>query len=158
MFCVVLEPYRFQQKAQGNLTVAQKCLCMQSGQQHIRSFSAVLCCHHTQETMNACVELHHRLIRDLLRQHCGYESATEGDSFIAAFHSPTDALAFSTALQLALRNAHWPQGLLDHTSAAPVWAVQVRPDTNQPNVFYGCLSCSPRLRCLCCTQLADFDI
>lgn len=31
-----------------------------------------------QEIMNNAIELHHALIRDLLKQHCGYESATEG--------------------------------------------------------------------------------
>ncbi len=42
--------------------------------------------------MNRALELHHRLVRSLLDGHAGYESATEGDSFILAFHTPLDAV------------------------------------------------------------------
>lgn len=36
--------------------------------------------------------LHHQVVRRLLLQHAGYESATEGDSFILAFHNATQAV------------------------------------------------------------------
>ncbi len=45
--------------------------------------------------MNAVMDLHHKLVRKLLDQHGGYESDTEGDSFIVAFASPWGALAFA---------------------------------------------------------------
>lgn len=77
--------------------------------------------------MNAAIDLHHRLIRDLLRHHFGYESATEGDSFIAAFHTPSDAVAFSCALQLRLLEEPWPQALLEHPSGAAVWVASQQP-------------------------------
>ena len=35
--------------------------------------------------MDISLKLHHRLLRQLVRKYGGYESATEGDSFIIAF-------------------------------------------------------------------------
>ncbi|GFH07643.1 guanylate cyclase domain-containing protein [Haematococcus lacustris] len=43
------------------------------------------------EVMDACMRIAERIIRDLLAAHQGYESATEGDAFLCAFHSPLDA-------------------------------------------------------------------
>ncbi len=48
-----------------------------------------------QDVMNGVMDLHHKLMRKLLVQHGGYESDTEGDSFIVAFATPWDALAFA---------------------------------------------------------------
>ncbi len=48
-----------------------------------------------QELMNQVLDMHHKLMRKVLLQHGGYESDTEGDSFIVAFASPWDALAFA---------------------------------------------------------------
>ncbi len=45
--------------------------------------------------MNQVLDMHHKLMRKVLLQHGGYESDTEGDSFIVAFASPWDALAFA---------------------------------------------------------------
>ncbi|PNW84895.1 hypothetical protein CHLRE_03g162900v5 [Chlamydomonas reinhardtii] len=66
------------------------------------------------ECMDAALKLHHRVIRQLLLQHSGYESATEGDSFILAFHRPLDALLFAAEAQQALLDAVWPVQLLQH--------------------------------------------
>ncbi|GFH25639.1 guanylate cyclase domain-containing protein, partial [Haematococcus lacustris] len=46
------------------------------------------------EVMDACMRIAERIIRDLLAAHQGYESATEGDAFLCAFHSPLDAVLF----------------------------------------------------------------
>ena len=35
--------------------------------------------------------------------HQGYESGTEGDSFVLAFHNATDAVACSHAIQVGLQ-------------------------------------------------------
>ncbi len=48
-----------------------------------------------QEVMDVALGLHHALARQLLAKHGGFESATEGDSFILAFHTPADALGFA---------------------------------------------------------------
>jgi hypothetical protein len=50
--------------------------------------------------MDAAVKKHHQIIRKQLQKHNGYESATEGDSFILAFHSPVDAVCFSLRVQV----------------------------------------------------------
>ncbi len=52
-----------------------------------------------QDVMNGVMDLHHKLMRKLLVQHGGYESDTEGDSFIVAFATPWDALAFAQVRQ-----------------------------------------------------------
>jgi hypothetical protein len=61
--------------------------------------------------MEAVLGVHHGTLQQLLEAHRGYESATEGDSFILAF----DALAYAVAAQKALLEADWPQELLDHS-------------------------------------------
>jgi class 3 adenylate cyclase len=63
--------------------------------------------------MEEVLRVHHVTLRSLLDKHNGYESATEGDSFILAFHSPSDALAYSIEAQQALLLAPWPQEFLD---------------------------------------------
>src|SRR4051812_17065438 len=49
--------------------------------------------------MDEAVRLHTVCMRRLILAHHGYESATEGDAFIIAFHTPVAALAFSVQLQ-----------------------------------------------------------
>ncbi|GLI64664.1 hypothetical protein VaNZ11_007992 [Volvox africanus] len=71
-------------------------------------------------TMDAALQLHHACIRQLLEEYDGYESATEGDSFIVAFASPASATAFAASCQLALLEADWPQELLQHPDGAMV--------------------------------------
>ncbi|KAL6750953.1 hypothetical protein V8C86DRAFT_758078 [Haematococcus lacustris] len=70
------------------------------------------------EVMDACMRIAERIIRDLLAAHQGYESATEGDAFLCAFHSPLDAVLFCLKLQDALLHATWPQELL-HCPGVP---------------------------------------
>ncbi|MEW5319057.1 MAG: hypothetical protein WDW38_010233 [Sanguina aurantia] len=64
------------------------------------------------EVMDRCLSLHNELVRKVMRRHHGHESATEGDSFIMAFHSAALAAAFAVELQLELLEIHWPLELL----------------------------------------------
>ncbi|KAG2450079.1 hypothetical protein HYH02_000183, partial [Chlamydomonas schloesseri] len=77
------------------------------------------------EAMDSAVKLHHRVIRELLLPHHGYETATEGDSFLLAFHKPDSALGFALAAQSALLSADWPAELLSSPYAA---TLRVRHD------------------------------
>ncbi|KAG2433417.1 hypothetical protein HXX76_008475 [Chlamydomonas incerta] len=70
--------------------------------------------------MDIVLKLHHGIIRSVLSEYDGYESATEGDSFIVAFTSPSAALDFATSCQVALIKADWPPALLDHPDGAPL--------------------------------------
>ena len=63
--------------------------------------------------MKEVLGVHHSTLQQLLETFRGYESATEGDSFILAFHCPSDALAYADAAQKALLQAAWPQEMLD---------------------------------------------
>ncbi len=45
--------------------------------------------------MNKALNLHNKLVHELLSKHNGHEAAMEGDSVTAAFGSPWDALAFA---------------------------------------------------------------
>ncbi|GFR47039.1 hypothetical protein Agub_g8724 [Astrephomene gubernaculifera] len=72
--------------------------------------------------MDAALKTHHTVVRELLRAHHGYESATEGDSFILAFHTPHHAVSFCLAAQQALLEAPWPRELLDHAPLPPAAA------------------------------------
>ncbi|GFH24554.1 guanylate cyclase domain-containing protein, partial [Haematococcus lacustris] len=52
--------------------------------------------------MDETLREHHACIRQVLLKHNGYESATEGDSFLLAFHCPEDALLFALECQAAV--------------------------------------------------------
>ncbi len=54
------------------------------------------------QVMDVALRLHHACIRSVLLRHNGYESATEGDSFVLAFHGPVDAARFALTAQLQL--------------------------------------------------------
>ena len=74
--------------------------------------------------MDTAMHVHDATMRMLLSAHGGYESATEGDSFIVAFHAPEDAVAYAVAAQEALLVADWPERLLAHPDAC---AERARP-------------------------------
>ncbi len=57
--------------------------------------------------MDAALLTHHACVRRVLSAHGGYESGTEGDSFILAFYSPASAVAFAAHMQLALLGEDW---------------------------------------------------
>ncbi|KAG2482375.1 hypothetical protein HYH03_018695 [Edaphochlamys debaryana] len=73
--------------------------------------------------MDAALRLHAQLVRGLLVHHGGYESCTEGDSFVCAFAAPVKALAFSIQLQTGLTQLAWPQPLLDHPCGCELYVV-----------------------------------
>ncbi|KAJ9532988.1 hypothetical protein QJQ45_018070, partial [Haematococcus lacustris] len=50
------------------------------------------------------------------------KSATEGDAFILAFHTPSHALHWAQAFQQGLLHLAWPEQLLQLEAGAPVWA------------------------------------
>ncbi|GIL48312.1 hypothetical protein Vafri_4593 [Volvox africanus] len=95
------------------------------------------------EVMDSAVKLHHRVMRELLLKHSGYESATEGDSFILAFHRPDRALGFALAAQEALLAADWPPDLLASPHAAPI---VVRRDATAAAAVGASLATPPVLR------------
>ncbi|KAG2436425.1 hypothetical protein HXX76_006729 [Chlamydomonas incerta] len=73
------------------------------------------------DVMSRALQLHHACIRHLVVEHHGYESATEGDSFILAFQTVKHAVAFATELQSQLLVLPWPQELLMDKTCMPVY-------------------------------------
>ncbi len=65
------------------------------------------------EVMRHALDIHDRLLRKLLAEHEGYEFSAEGDALKVAFSSALNAVRFSLAVQLALQEADWPEGLED---------------------------------------------
>ncbi|KAG2493636.1 hypothetical protein HYH03_008153 [Edaphochlamys debaryana] len=72
--------------------------------------------------MGNALQEHHRCLRRVLVRHRGYESATEGDSFVLAFFCPQAALAFALEAQAELLEADWPNELLLKTACAPTYS------------------------------------
>ena len=70
------------------------------------------------KAMNDAQRIHDDVMRKCIERHDGYEVATEGDAFLVAFHTPTDALAFTANVQHALLEAPWPKSLLSHDEVA----------------------------------------
>ncbi|GIL92900.1 hypothetical protein Vretifemale_20382, partial [Volvox reticuliferus] len=66
-----------------------------------------------EEVMDIALKLHHNTFRRLLTRYDGYESGTEGDSFILAFSEPGNAVAFAATCQVDLLLQEWPQELLE---------------------------------------------
>ena len=56
------------------------------------------------------LERHAAILRDALVTHEGVEVSTEGDSFFAVFHSASQAVAATVAVQSALAEERWPEG------------------------------------------------
>ncbi|GLI71278.1 hypothetical protein VaNZ11_016406 [Volvox africanus] len=65
-----------------------------------------------EHVMGNAIEMHHRIVRRALSQYAGYESATEGDSFICAFHTASEAVQCALHIQQELLTATWPPELL----------------------------------------------
>ncbi|SPN79556.1 Serine/Threonine-protein kinase [Brazilian cedratvirus IHUMI] len=63
------------------------------------------------------------LVRDLAKQHSGYESFSSkgrgvGDgSFCLIFNRPDDAVEFCMQVQKGLLSLHWPEAILEHSKA-----------------------------------------
>eukprot|EP00798_Chlamydomonas_sp_ICE-L_P010500 gene10500-8467_t len=81
------------------------------------------------EVMAEALQLHNKCIRTTLLRHEGYESCTEGDSFIIAFHTARAAVSFSTDVQVSLMRLDWPEALLQNKNAEVVWLWQPSPDS-----------------------------
>jgi predicted ATPase/class 3 adenylate cyclase len=62
---------------------------------------------HRQDTA-AAMARHDELIRAAVERHGGYVFATSGESFGVAFHRASDAVAWASELQAALRREPWP--------------------------------------------------
>eukprot|EP00667_Euglena_gracilis_P003042 EG_transcript_3048 len=57
--------------------------------------------------MSRCLQIHHRLIRQLIRKHRLYEVKTVGDSFMVTTTCALDALRFALVLQLTFYDHYW---------------------------------------------------
>ncbi|KXZ42842.1 hypothetical protein GPECTOR_115g336 [Gonium pectorale] len=81
--------------------------------------------------MDAALKIHHATFRRVMARHDGYESATEGDSFLVAFSTPSSAVSFASACQLELLHQAWPPELLAHPDGAAV-AIDLRAAAAAP--------------------------
>ena len=91
--------------------------------------------------MEKVLELHNRLLRDLISEYDGYEVKTEGDAFMVAFRGPEKALAWCVAAQHTLLNARWPKALNTIQECCDVFAQP--EDTSLPE---RCIFSGPRVR------------
>ncbi|CAG9463706.1 unnamed protein product [Pedinophyceae sp. YPF-701] len=69
---------------------------------------------HEMATANS---MHDAILRAYLARWHGYEVTTEGDSFLLAFHEPTDAIGWCLSVQQALHVANWPESMRGHEGA-----------------------------------------
>jgi len=70
------------------------------------------------DAMRDALDLHDRLMRELLSRTSGYEVKTQGDSFMVAFSWVGEALRWCLDVQEALLRVPWPAELLEHAEAA----------------------------------------
>eukprot|EP01062_Namystynia_karyoxenos_P066077 TRINITY_DN60099_c0_g1_i1.p1 TRINITY_DN60099_c0_g1~~TRINITY_DN60099_c0_g1_i1.p1 ORF type:complete len:1580 (+),score=353.06 TRINITY_DN60099_c0_g1_i1:98-4741(+) len=94
----------------------------------------------TPYAMKTALAQHNALLRHKIRDCDGYEVKTEGDAFMVAFSSPSQALRWCVETQLALLQEEWPQPLLRQLDAKEEFAAP-REDGSQPLLFRG-----PRVR------------
>lgn len=64
--------------------------------------------------------LHNSMMRRLMRLHNGYEVKCDGDSFMAVFAHPSDAMKWMLEAQGELLREKWPAELLEHALCAPI--------------------------------------
>lgn len=70
--------------------------------------------------MRTALDVHDEVLRSLLEKSGGYEVKTQGDSFMVAFTSETEAVRWCLEAQRALLEAPWPEALLAEPDAAEV--------------------------------------
>ncbi|GLI69572.1 hypothetical protein VaNZ11_014230, partial [Volvox africanus] len=80
------------------------------------------------DVMDVAIYHHHSLARRLILRFRGYESATEGDSFIIAFHTADDAVCFCALFQQGLLQVPWPAELLALDGCKAVWMCKSEPE------------------------------
>jgi hypothetical protein len=73
---------------------------------------------HRVSCFSEALELHDRLLRELLGRTSGYEVKTQGDSFMVAFSWVGEALRWCLDVQEALLRAPGPPELLEHAAAS----------------------------------------
>eukprot|EP01063_Lacrimia_lanifica_P038124 TRINITY_DN801_c2_g1_i1.p1 TRINITY_DN801_c2_g1~~TRINITY_DN801_c2_g1_i1.p1 ORF type:complete len:1920 (+),score=622.38 TRINITY_DN801_c2_g1_i1:2608-8367(+) len=72
------------------------------------------------DAMRTALNLHNKIIRQLIRKHRGYEVKTIGDAFMVAFSEAKAALVFALEVQLELLDQMWDKALLLCTDCAPM--------------------------------------
>ena len=76
---------------------------------------------HAPEGMHAGLKIHNTVIREVMQMFGGYEVKTLGDAFMVAFTSTEDGVNFGLRVHELLREAVWPDSLLED---APICAEQ----------------------------------
>ena len=76
---------------------------------------------HAPEGMRAGLKIHNTVIRTVMQMFGGYEVKTLGDAFMVAFTSTQDGVNFGLRVHELLREAVWPDSLLED---APICAEQ----------------------------------
>ena len=76
---------------------------------------------HAPEGMRAGLKIHNTVIREVMQMFGGYEVKTLGDAFMVAFASTQDGVNFGLRVHELLREAVWPDSLLED---APICAEQ----------------------------------
>ena len=76
---------------------------------------------HAPEGMRAGLKIHNTVIREVMQMFGGYEVKTIGDAFMVAFTSTQDGVNFGLRVHELLREAVWPDSLLED---APICAEQ----------------------------------
>ena len=76
---------------------------------------------HAPEGMRAGLKIHNSVMREVMQAFGGYEVKTIGDAFMIAFTSAQDGVNFGLRVQECLREAVWPDSLLED---APICAEQ----------------------------------
>lgn len=70
------------------------------------------------DEMPRLLEMHDKVMRDLIEEHEAYEVKTEGDAFMITFPSAKSAIEFACHLQERLLVADWPEKVLSFPSCA----------------------------------------
>ena len=76
---------------------------------------------HAPEGMRAGLKIHNTVVREVMQMFGGYEVKTIGDAFMVAFTSTQDGVNFGLRVHELLREAVWPDSLLED---APICAEQ----------------------------------
>ncbi|KAI9455362.1 hypothetical protein BJY52DRAFT_1205034 [Lactarius psammicola] len=66
-----------------------------------------------ETAMRTAVTMHHQLLRRHVRICGGYEVKTEGDAFMVAFTTVSEALLWCSSVQMLLLDEPWPKEILD---------------------------------------------
>eukprot|EP00906_Rhabdomonas_costata_P017194 RCo024790 len=86
--------------------------------------------------MHDAVDVHNKMVRQLIERHQGYEVKTHADSFMVTFQDADSAVLWALDVQDELLDVSWPDDILRQKSCEVVYSTEARDRDGYPAVLF----------------------